>query len=65
MVDKTCLIDRDFVLGAKQHGMTAEEFYNMPEDFKRKYYCADCRNGDCYAKREANRRPERIRVESI
>ncbi len=49
-----CPMDRDYLI-AKSHGMTAKEFYSMPDKQKYDVYCKDCKNWDCYAKRKFNK----------
>jgi len=51
--DKTCFIDRDWPV-AKEHGMSLEEFLDMPEDLKKQYYCGPCTNYNCHVKRKGD-----------
>lgn len=50
--DNDCSMDADYLNTAKLHGMTAEEFYKMPEKQRNEVYCNFCKNWDCHAKRE-------------
>lgn len=51
--ENDCILDRA-ALNTKSHGMSIEEFLNMPDEQKMNVYCNECPNGNCHAKRKYN-----------
>lgn len=43
-----CILDREYKQVGKDHGMSFEEFTK----YNKTYYCRECSNQDCYAKKE-------------